>query len=292
MKYLQQLNRNLTVGSIFKPIKLVLFVSAFSLCLSSCLFFSNDDDDPVTTPDYSDYTTTPPVDFEVDFKPVELYPDATSFVAPSLHLELKTKQEYNCHNFKIEYSKFIDANELIIRLEGIDDYVVCANALGPAISNVSLPENITKVTFINGSKIDQYDISISNQRVDIDPITSVFTTSTVPKRFRIPTNSFAVVCGTNTTNTHLYNDFLDILDTYEFTEYRFQGQGQIPYPETTMGHWVNHPSTYFTYSNEEDFELLETILNDFADNNGILNDDSGVSISIIGWNNRNYYSWM
>lgn len=48
--------------------------------------------------------------------------------------------------------------------------------------------------------------------------------------------------------TQIYNDFFTLIkQNPDFTEFEFEGEGRIPYPETTSGNWVNHPSRFFKY---------------------------------------------
>lgn len=70
----------------------------------------------------------------------------------------------------------------------------------------------------------------------------------------------------------------------------FEGEGRIPYPETTDGNWVDHPSKYYKYSNFEEFKSLANVLNDYSSLN--IEKNSGTTISIYGWNNVKFYSWI
>lgn len=185
----------------------------------------------------------------------------------------------------------LDNKELIIRFDQIVEPDLCFTAIGPAISYIDIPENTDRLTFINGNIIDKYSIEINQEKVSITLIENSFTSSTYNKTFRYPENSFAYVCGTNTNNTNIYEDFLAVLEQNpSFATFEFEGEGRIPYPESSDGNWVNHPSEFFIYSDEEEFENLGGVLNDYSTEN--IEENPGVSIAINGWNNINYYSWM
>ena len=228
---------------------------------------------------------------DIEFMAIEVYSNSSAIESPTLKLRLKTIEEFPCVNYNLATTEFINDNELIIRFENILEPSICLTAIGPAISEIDLPENINKLTFINGNVIDSYNIIINNQEVDISIIQSNFTNSLYEKTFRYPENSFAFVCGTNTTNTYLYDDFLNILlNNQSLAEFNFNGVGRIPYPESSSGHWVNHPSRYFKYINASDFENLGQILSDFTTQN--ITPNSGVTIRLISWDNRKHLSWI
>ncbi|WP_269235724.1 hypothetical protein [Flavobacterium flavigenum] len=248
------------------------------------------DDNKIDNSDYREYITKTSNVPAINFMPEEVYPTDFS-QSPVLKLKLITEEEFPCINFGISTTQFAKGNELIVRLDKIAEPNGCFTAIGPAISYIDLPENTNKITFINGDKIDQYSIEINDQKIAITSLEKHFTTSLYNKTFRIPTNSFAYLCGTNKDNTQIYNDFYALIkQNPDFTEFEFEGEGRIPYPETTSGNWVNHPSKFFKYSNAQEFSKLAAILNNYAAKNIKKND--GVSISIYGWNNIKFYSWI
>lgn len=154
-----------------------------------------------------------------------------------------------------------------------------------------MPNTTNGITFLNGNTIDRYSVDINQEKVSIALIVNNFTESLYENTFRFPENSFVYICGTNTDNTDIYEDFSTIIEQNpNFINFEFKGDGRIPYPESSDGNWVNHPSKYFFYSNDEDFENLGSSLNDFSTNN--ITENSGVSIEIYSWNNIRHLSWM
>ncbi len=268
--------------------KKVLIFFLIGFIFSSCSF---DDSNLENSVDYSDYVTENGIETDINFMPAEKYIDLDSQQPPSLQLRLATTEIYPCVNYGLVTSKFIIGNEMIIRFDEVTEPEICLTAMGPAISYIELPENISKLTFINANIIDKYALEINEEKVSVSLLENNFTISLHDKTFRIPENSFAYVCGTNTNNTYIYEDFLTILEENpSFTEFTFEGEGRIPYPESTQGHWVDHPSRFFLYSDESEFENLENVLSDYSIQN--IEENSGVSIAIYGWNNTKYYSWL
>lgn len=227
---------------------------------------------------------------ELDFFPVEVY-NTTDTGLPFLKIKLSTWKVYPCSNFTLVSSQFVIENEYIIRIEDVKEHDLCLTSGGPARSYIDLPETANKLIFLNGERIDEYQIIITDEKVSISPIKENFTNLLFKNTFRYPKSSFAYICGTNLDNTYLYTDFLKILnDSLAVNEFEFTGEGRIPYPENSSGQWVENPSRFFTYENESTFDKAGDLLEKFVKENVGPND--GVSISLSSWNNRNYYSWM
>lgn len=267
--------------------KKILILTLIGFTVLGC---SSNDESNFPDSEYSEYIIENSILTDIDFMPEEIY-TTNETQEPLLTLKLITSEIFPCINYGISTTEFINGSELIIRFEEIIQPELCFTAIGPAISYIELPENTTKITFINGNIIDKYSIEIIQQKISITLIENNFTTSLYNKTFRIPENSFAYVCGTNTNNTNIYTDFSAIIEQNpDFIEFEFEGEGRIPYPETTDGNWVNHPSKYYKYSNFEEFNNLASVLNDYSFEN--IEENSGVTISIYSWNNVKFYSWI
>ncbi len=267
--------------------KKLLIFTLIGFTILSC---SSNNDSILNTSDYTKYIIENSIDTEINFMVEEIY-TTNQIQEPILKLKLITSEIFPCINYGLSTTEFINGNELIVRFNQIIQPELCFTALGPAISYIELPENTNKVTFLNGSVIDKYSIDINEQKTSITLIENNFTMSLYNKTFRVPENSFAYVCGTNTNNTNIYTDFSEIIEQNpDFIEFEFEGEGRIPYPETTNGNWVNHPSKYYKYTNLIEFNNLANILNDFSSEN--IEENSGVTISIYGWNNIKFYSWI
>ncbi|MDO3694642.1 hypothetical protein QVZ41_07260 [Wenyingzhuangia sp. chi5] len=262
----------------------------FSLIGFTLLGCGSDNDEVLNDSDYAEYIIQNSIDSEINFMVEETY-TTNEIQEPVLGLKLITSEIFPCINYRLSTTQFINGNELIIRFEQIIEPEICFTAMGSATSYIELPENTNKITFLNGTVIDKYSIDINEQKISLTDIENNFTTSSYDKTFRIPKNSFAYVCGTNTNNTNIYTDFSSIIEQNpNFIEFEFEGEGRIPYPETTDGNWVNHPSKYYKYSNSEEFNNLANLLNDYSSEN--IEENSGVTISIYSWNNIKFYSWI
>ena len=260
------------------------------LILSIIIFGCNTDGEILNESEYFEFITENSIDTEINFMPVEIY-STNELQEPLLKLKLITSENFPCVNYFLTTTEFINGNEMIIRFDEITEPEVCLPAFGPAICYIDLPVNTNKVTFINGNVIDKYLIEINQENISITLIENNFTTSLYNKTFRIPENSFAYVCETNTDNTNIYYDFLAILEqNTDFIEFEFEGEGRIPYPESSVGNGVNHPSKFFLYSNFEEFTNLANILNDYSLGN--IEENSGFNIALYSWNNIKYYSWI
>lgn len=261
------------------------------LLFSVVIFNCDKSDDTINSSEYSEYITKNAIDTNVDFMPFETYSNSSTPQAPILQLKLMSTEIYPCINFILSTTQFINGNELIIRFDNIDISDICFTAFGPAVSYIDLPENTDHITLLNGSKIDKYAVEINQEKVNMTLIERNFTNSLYEKTFRYPENSFAYVCGTNTNNTEIYTDFLNILkQNPNLKAFNFEGEGRIPYPEIPNGYWVNHPSQYFTYSDNAAYEALKGTLHDYAIEH--IEKNSGVSIALYGWNNLMHYSWI
>ena len=85
-------------------------------------------------------------------------------------------------------------------------------------------------------------------------------------------------------------DFFATSILAESTNLQFDGEGRIPYPETTNGNYANHPSKYYKYTSSLEFNKLANIMNEYSSEN--IEENSGVSISTISWNNLKFCSWL
>ncbi|HET8887158.1 MAG TPA: hypothetical protein VFM70_12485 [Salinimicrobium sp.] len=267
--------------------KKIIILTLIGFTILSC---SSDNYTADIDNDYSEYITGNLIDTDINFMPEEIFMSSDTPQSPSLKLKLITVEPFPCVNYGLTTTQFENKNELIIRFDEILEPVICFTSPGPGVSYIDLTQNINKVTFINGNVIDQYSIEINQEKIIITPIETNFSNSLYNKTFRIPENSFAYVCGTNTDNTNIYTDFAAIIEQNpDFMEFEFEGEGRIPYPETTDGHWVNHPSKFYKYSSFEEFNNLDNVLNDFSSEN--IEENSGVTISITSWNNARFFSW-
>jgi len=233
---------------------------------------------------YIKYITGDSISTNFDFMPIELLIGVDN--PPKLKIKFVTTKIFSCFDYSLISTNFIKGNSFIIRFEKAVRPRYCSAAFGPAKSMIDLPENINQLVIINGNNIDIYDININKELISISSKKNKFTNCLYPQTFRYPKNTFVYICKNNLVNEYIYNDFLKILrDNHLFTEHYFEGDGRIPYPDRSTGHWSNYPSRFFRYKNESDFEKAKKLLDDFAKKN------KEAKILLKNWKNRKYSVW-
>ncbi|MDC8004092.1 hypothetical protein POV27_08505 [Aureisphaera galaxeae] len=264
----------------------------YGLLLSVTILSCTSDDGANDSEDnYASFLSDTSIETDIDFMPEETYEvfDGTPQV-PSLKLKLVTTEIYPCVNYTLATTTFVRDTELIVRFDEVIEPVFCLTAIGPAGVYLDLPEDIERITLINGESIDKYTIETNMDKVEIRLIERNFTNLLFENTFRLPENSFAYVCGTNIDNTQLYDDFKNILlSNAALTEITFNGEGRIPYPESSSGHGVDHPSVFFQYTDESIFDELGEVLDDFASQ--YLEGEIGVTMRLDSWKNKRHASW-
>ena len=239
---------------------------------------------------YQQYKGSTSIDSDINFNPVEVY-NSGEVVPPILKLQFFTTKSYGCINYRINTTQFENKDELILRFDKVEIGPVCLTAIGPAYTSILLPEKTKYVVLINGDKIDEYEVTIDEEKVYFSPKTVSFSNLKHRQTFRYPKDSFALLCGTNVDNTHLCGDFYTLLtDSTNVSEFTFEGDGIIPYPDSTSGNWRNNPATFFTYSSFEEYLRAGDLLKSFSEKN--LTENDGVTIYMSSWNNKHFRSWM
>lgn len=236
--------------------------------------------------DYTKLITENYLDSDIEFFPSETYWSSNE-KEPSLVLNFYTTKSYPCINYSIEISTFREDNELIIRLEGIDIDRICATAIGPASNKIKLPENTEKLILINGEKIDQYSVRVTEEHVVLSALNRTFSELRYSKIFRIPTKSFVYSSKNDDRHLPLYNAFLDSMKiNLNIEEFVFEGEGRIPYTKNSE----DEVAKYFMYENEADFHRAGEMFKSFINENTETEDY--IYIEMINWRNEKYLSWM
>jgi len=262
-------------------------ISVFSIIF--LLIYSCEKDKPITENDYSDYITSDSITCEISFYPLENYESYNSIDTPDLKLYFQSNMYYMGGIHYLAYSRFEENNELIIRFDSIQNYAL--GFLEPTTANayIVLPEYINRLTLINGHTIDQYEILISKDKVEIYSIVKNYTNVFYDKLFRYPENTFNFSCWTDTIENNICTEYLNILlNEISLKEYKFSGEGIIPYSYYTS----NSPDHYvavYKYENESDFDRAGELLKEYTLEH--IPQNQGHSISLIGWNNKHFHSY-
>lgn len=236
--------------------------------------------------DYTKLITETYLDSDIEFFPSETY-SSSNEREPSLVLNFYTTKSYPCINYSIEISTFREENELIVRLEGVDIDRICATAIGPASNKIKLPENTEKLVFINGEKIDQYSVRVTEESVVMNALNATFSELRYSKIFRIPEKSFVYSSKNDNRHLQLYNTFLDTMkNKTSIEEFVFEDEGRIPYTKNSE----NEVAKYFIYEKEADFHNAGEMFTTFINKN--TEPDDYIYIELINWRNEKYLSWM
>ena len=255
-------------------------ISFFLLILFSCT------ENTIVSDDYSDFISDKNLNTDIEFFPAEVYL-YSEIENPKLVLKFQTTASYPCINYSIEISTYELDDELIVRFEDVSIGEICFTAVGPASVETILPINTGKVVLINGDKIDIYEVEITNKEVKFETVNNSFTKIKYSKIFRYPENSFEYSCDNNEKNLHLFNAFLDSLNSStNLKEFDFKGDGRIPYGINSE----EEVTKYFIYKNETDFELVGNMFRKFINENSKKEDY--IYIRLVNWRNAKYLSWM
>ena len=207
---------------------------------------------------------------------------------PKIVLKMATVITYECSNYQLAITEQRVNNVLRLNIQGISTGGICLTALGPATASIELNEAIEQLEIRNGEFTDRYDIDIDDEKIEVIPVEENFSSILDSPSLRFPLNSLACICGTQPNYSTTCDDFRELLKNQEnLTEFQFT-TGIIPYPDSSSGHWINTPSTFYTYTSENDFRKVGELLQRFSDEHITAN--SGVSIQLINWKNESFRS--
>jgi hypothetical protein len=234
-----------------------------------------------------------PIEGFIEFSVLEKHKEYDTVCEPNIMLSMATEKIYPCCNWSIISDVTLQNNQIFVTISGIYIPEICLTALGPATSRdfLDIPNGEYSLYLSYRNTVDRYTLSVTDSYIETYNITTQFTTPKFKLFWRYPINSFAYICGTTTETSWAYEDFLDtLLSKIPLEEFLFPKSGRIPYPESGDGHNYDPPAKYFLYESEEDFDKAGEILEAYTKN--VISSNPGISISLIGWNNKNFYSWL
>ncbi len=213
---------------------------------------------------------------------------------PSIRFAMQTDSIFRCANFKIITDTERTGNQIDVDILGITlPGEICATALGPARMRqfMHLSPGEYRLNISQNGVSDVYKVTVTNEKISVQPQTSNFTRPEFQLYWRYPANSFVYLCGTNRDNTWLCGDFMDSLQTHLSLEtIVFPGSGRIAYPIASQGHYYDMSAQYFYYEDEADFHSAGDLLSSYVKSR--FPDTTGNSISLISWKNERYHSWL
>jgi len=234
-----------------------------------------------------------PIEGNIIFTVQEGYQDYFAIAKPQILMPMATEKIYPCINFDIVSDISHFPNMILTEPLGIYEPDICFTALGPARSEVSLPlpSGTFHLLFRYRGTTDGYWLTVSDSYIRVVEEISHFTRPEFNLWRRYPRDSFAYLCGTTDDTRWICEDFLDSLLSYiDLAEFQFPDSGHIPYPCSSAGHVYEMPARYFCYGEEEDFIEAGRILETYTED--VILPHQGVSIMLIGWNNRIFRSWL
>jgi len=234
-----------------------------------------------------------PIEGNIIFFVHESYQDYNSVGKPRIILGLITEKIYPCFNYEIIQRVKLIGNRISVNLAGIYISDFCLTALGPASSSsfLDIPAGEYSLNFSYKNVTDRYSLTVTDSSIKLTKLTAQFTKPKFELYWRYPANSLAYLCGTTTATSWIYEDFLDtLLSKIHLKEFQFPDSGVMPYPRSSQGHYYDAPAKYFYYETEEDFDNAGEILKTYSHN--VINQYEGIGISLIGWNNKKFYSWL
>jgi hypothetical protein len=261
-------------------VKTVLFYLPIVLSIQGCKIFK--------TP-----KNLQPIEGNIVFSIKEGYEHPYSVGEPRIMLKMVTEKIYPCYNWTIDSDVGVRDKSINVTLNGIYVPEICFTALGPATfsSFLDLPNGDYVLTFTAGEIKDKYTLTVTDDYIKLNELSSHFTIPEFKLFWRYPPNSFAYLCGTTNETSWICEDFLDtLLSKIQLEEFYFPDSGEIPYPSSSMGHYYDMPARYFYYKNEADFDMAGEILRSYTQS--VISQYSGVGISLINWKNKQYSSWL
>ena len=238
-----------------------------------------------------------PFEGRLFFAVKESYRQMAEGVEPSLYLVMETEKIYGCCNYRIPFDLGRYGARLNVDIRGIEVPVICLTALGPAVGArfLEIENGIYSLEFHCGSaRRSVYELAVNGEAITIAESSGAGGTFTVPQStllWRYPRNSFAVICGTTVETDWVFEDFLGRLQAgVDLVPHEFPLDGEIGYPRAPQGYYVNHPSRFFLYGEDEDFMAAGEILREYV--RDVIGGMTGVNIWLLSWKNESFRSWM
>ncbi len=234
--------------------------------------------------------TRQPIEGKAKFELSEVFDNRSDEVL--LNFKFETEKIYPCMNYRIK--SHIKKQGALISLiaEEVLNGGMCLTAIGPAISSekLLLPFGGYTIQFEYGNAKERYSLHLIEPSISVIGLDS----SSKPSEttlWRRPDNSFAYLCGTTIKTSWICDDFIKLVrSTIDLKEIYFPNTGKRLYPLQSGGHYHDMPARYFIYNNEEDYEKVGKILENY--NNSTISIKSGVGIELINWKDKHYRSWM
>lgn len=272
-------------------------LSILALCVAiflSCNISSTSD--PLTTSN----DTYDPIEGKVFFHFREMFESSDEKEQPRITLILRTEKLYSHGGLEIASEMALEKNTINIKINGIKHQNVGTDAFTYARwkTFLDIPNGNYELTFSRNwnhpkrtACLDTCIVLVDEKSIRVKKTTQNFTDTDYDLYWRYPQNSFAYICGTLVQDSCMCTVFLDSLKKIiDIEQFIFPNEGIKPYPLYSSGHYYDTPAQYFKYFDEQDYLKAGEFLKNYSKE--VLKDYEGLSISLIGWNNVNYMSWV
>lgn len=256
------------------------------LLLSSCNIFE------------SDNVPEPP-----ELEPSEIFDEGINIwfiertTIPELRLMMRTKGKFGHSSIDFEVLDSYSDSELTreIIIKGIFKHPAFPEESEPAratshVSFLDIEENLT-LLIRDGPITDSFNVDISEEKVDISVLDTTFTEVSYDRYYRRPPNSMYFFCGTIEAKKHLCEELHELMKAdANLREFQFPDDGVIPYPKKASRSFdYNAPMRYYLYNSSEEYRHAGQLLRDFADENGVRNEDNW--LYIVNWQELAFSSY-
>ncbi|MCB0744537.1 MAG: carboxypeptidase regulatory-like domain-containing protein, partial [Ignavibacteriae bacterium] len=211
--------------------------------------------------------------YKLNFKVYEGYSWLYSYdiEEPFVKIYIETEEVFGCSNYKIITKNKITQNIVDIAFEEISDTGVCATSIGPA--TIDIPLKILEGKYTLNIKqqdvVDKYFVTVSDTSILIEPNgVNLISQSKYSIFWRYPKKSFALIAGATEATKEIYYNFVKMIsDSTNVYEITLPDYGQLCYPRNTQGLYVEFPSKFYKYKNEEEFDKIGSMLIKYSKEN-------------------------
>lgn len=107
---------------------------------------------------------------------VEFFPEETDVWTGSkaLYLNFETTEIFPCVNYPLIVTESFSEETLTVEFLRVGQIVGCYTALGPAKTQVVLPEDTKLLKLVQIGQTDQYEVSITGEKVELKMLESNF----------------------------------------------------------------------------------------------------------------------
>jgi hypothetical protein len=207
---------------------------------------------------------------------------------PELALFLETEEPFGCVNYTLDIDVEAEGQDIFVTLHGVSEPDVCLTAIGPALSYTPLPlsDGVYTLHFSYSGERESYQVSISDQSIDVSPAKGEFTRRQDERLWRYPERSFALVCDVEESGADVCTSLKSLLvSQIDLSEIWFSDEGRNPYPPDGEEAGHDWRGSYFQLAQGEEFPLVRQVFCSFVSSH------PDVNAYLSSWKNELVVSW-